>query len=570
MSDLFTQIIEKPLVSEVWQGDNFLDKKNKAKELTTQIDWIVTQRKIQYLDNLTLLRSHKSIQVRRKAATALGLLGDSKIVQNLKEWQVHESDRQTWLILESSIDRILRRRDGVVETITTRVYSVLEAINQIKRQISEKTYTIEGEISEPKLNHQMYYFGLKDSSEVRLDCMAFVGKIVKMGFPLNEGLTVRIIGKFKLSKTSRIYIDVENIELTGEGELLRNLKMLEEKLQREGLFDQTRKRLIPKIPKNILLLASTSSAAIDDFQKVLNQRISGKTIYLLPIKTQGVGAEYEILDSLRIANDIIDKYNINTVVITRGGGSKDDLFVFNSEKIVRAIHALKAPTIVAIGHERDITLSELAADLRASTPSQAAELVSLGRDDILQQVSYTNQWLWSFFGDKQKAYNATANQLWILSSRPIYQKIGQSKNNIQNINQYLTGILTEVKTQTTYIINTAVSLIKQRIWENKIGLKKITPASSLVQNNLIKTHLLTKNLQQNINSLALVILEKSKTDFNLVVTKIDSYNPQRILEKGYALIIQKEKVVDISTKLNTKEDFKIKFSDKEIKVEGKF
>ena len=300
MFDLFTQVIEKPLVSELLEGDNFLNKESKAKELTPQIDWIVTQRKIQYLDSLILLRNHKSIQVRRKTATALGLLGDSQLVQNLKEWQVHESDRQTWLILESSIDRILRRKDGVVETITARIYSVAEAINQIKRQISEKTYTIEGEISEPKLNRQMYYFGLKDSSEIRLDCMAFVGRIVKMGFPLNEGLTVRIVGKFKLSKTSRIYVDVENIELTGEGELLRNLKMLEEKLQREGLFDQTRKRPIPKIPENILLLASPNSAAIDDFGKVLNQRIGGKTIYLLPIKTQGVGAEYEILESLRV------------------------------------------------------------------------------------------------------------------------------------------------------------------------------------------------------------------------------------------------------------------------------
>jgi exodeoxyribonuclease VII large subunit len=566
VSDLFTQVIEKPLVSELLEGDNFLNKESKAKELTPQIDWIVTQRKIQYLDSLILLRNHKSIQVRRKTATALGLLGDSQLVQNLKEWQVHESDRQTWLILESSIDRILRRKDGVVETITTRIYSVAEAINQIKRQISEKTYTIEGEISEPKLNRQMYYFGLKDSSEIRLDCMAFVGRIVKMGFPLNEGLTVRIVGKFKLSKTSRIYVDVENIELTGEGELLRNLKMLEEKLQREGLFDQTRKRPIPKIPENILLLASPNSAAIDDFGKVLNQRIGGKTIYLLPIKTQGVGAEYEILESLRATNDIIDKYKINTVVITRGGGSKDDLFVFNSEKIVRAINALKAPTIVAIGHERDITLSELVADLRASTPSQAAELISLSRDEILNQTNYINQRLWSFFGEKQKAYNSTANQLWFLSSRPVYLKIQQSKNSIQSINQYLTNILTEIKTQTSYIINKTKSLIQQRIWENKLTLKNFSSTSALVQNNLVATHLFAKNLQQKISLESLAIMEKYKTDFNLVVIKIDSYNPQKILEKGYALIIQKGKIIDVSTKLDLKKSFKIKFSDKEIEV----
>ena len=569
MSDLFVQVQEKDTLIEVRQDADFLDKNAKAKELSSQIDWVVTQRKSQYLDNLLDLKNHKSVQVRRKAATAVGLLGDLEVVENLKHWQLGESDRQTWLILESSIDRILRRKEGVIETGSARIYSVSEAINQIKRQISEKTYIIEGEISEPKLNRQMYFFGLKDSSEIRLDCMAFVGKIVQMGFPLNEGLTVRIHGKFKLSKTSRIYVDIEKIELTGEGELLRNLKMLEEKLYKEGLFDPNRKRTIAKIPQNILLLASTNSAALTDFEKVLNQRIGGKTIYLLPIKTQGIGAEYEILDNLQIANQLVEKYQISTIVITRGGGSKDDLFVFNSEKIVRAIHALKAPTIVAIGHERDVTLSELVADLRASTPSQAAELVSLSRDEIKGQTDYLNQRIWQFFWEKQKAYYSTTNQLWLLCSRPIYQRIQQARNNLQVTNQYLNNLLGEVRNNTKNILNNLKNLIQKQIWENKTSTKKFDSLKYLIKNNLYNTKIMTKNLYANINSDFEVSLVKYKTDLNLVIAKIDSHNPQKILEKGYAIVTQKNQLVDISDKLDSKKPFKIKFADKEIGLNSK-
>jgi exonuclease VII large subunit len=148
----------------------------------------------------------------------------------------------------------------------------------------------------------------------------------------------------------------------------------------------------------------------------------------------------------------------------------------------------------------------------------------------------------------------------------VYLKIQQSKNSIQSINQYLTNILTEIKTQTSYIINKTKSLIQQRIWENKLTLKNFSSTSALVQNNLVATHLFAKNLQQKISLESLAIMEKYKTDFNLVVIKIDSYNPQKILEKGYALIIQKGKIIDVSTKLDLKKSFKIKFSDKEIEV----
>jgi exodeoxyribonuclease VII large subunit len=133
------------------------------------------------------------------------------------------------------------------------------------------------------------------------------------------------------------------------------------------------------------LIASPSSAAISDFTNVLGRRRVDK--YLpLTYQNQGVGAEYELIEALKQANTFIDDQSIDTVVITRGGGSKDDLQVFNVESVVRAVFGLNKPTIVAIGHERDVSLAELAADCRASTPSQAAELVSLSTEEVISNL----------------------------------------------------------------------------------------------------------------------------------------------------------------------------------------
>ena len=128
-------------------------------------------------------------------------------------------------------------------------------------------------------------------------------------------------------------MEVSAIQLTGQGELLRNLKLLEQKLAQEGLFDPARKRPIPKVPQKILLVASPHSAAVTDFVKVLASRRTGIEIFLLPIKTQGLGAEAVILEQLAKVNDLCEQLAIDTVVITRGGGSQDDLFVFNSEAV---------------------------------------------------------------------------------------------------------------------------------------------------------------------------------------------------------------------------------------------
>jgi len=561
MSDLFLDESLSPGQNTVATiADDFLNPVLKVRELSGQIDWIATQRKVEYIDQLLVLKAHKSVAIRRKLATTVGLLGTSEILEKLKIWQLSESDRQTWLIIENSIDRISRKNDSSQE-YNVQIYSVTEAISQIKRQISEKTYTIEGEISEPRLNREMYFFGIKDTQESRIDCWAFMGKIVRMGFALNEGLAVRVRGKFKLSKASKLYFDIEHIELTGEGELMRNLKLLEEKLFKEGLFSPERKRKIAKIPEKILLLASTNSAALTDFTKVLNQRIGGRTVYLLPIKTQGVGAEFEIISKLEKVDEICSLYNINTVVITRGGGSKDDLFVFNSEKIVRQIYSLKTPTIVAIGHERDTTLAELVGDIRASTPSQAAELVCISKDQIIGQTNQIMSFLRDYFNTKKHQYQLASNQIFNLIINSIRLEIQNSRRILNGLDLTINRLISSFYSINQQLWQSILSLVKEQIWQTKNILAKTANLEQQIRLEIKQNLEINRQSYFQIQQVLKYQFQNYRQDFNYTARQIDLENPKYVLNKGYSLTFQNKKIITKKSDLKINLPIQIEFMD---------
>jgi exodeoxyribonuclease VII large subunit len=570
VSDLFTAQDVVAVKSQDLQNrfvdDTFLAIELKAKVLSEQIDWVTTHRKIDYLNVLLKLKDHKSIQVRRKVATSCGLLGDTGILDNLKQWQLQEADRQTWLILDSAIDKIQRGVSGQHLEKSVQILSVSEALSQVKRMVGEQTFTIEGELSEVRPVRQMYYFGLKDNQDSRLDCMTFVGKVVKSGFPLNEGLSIRATGKFRLGKNSKLYFEIEKLELTGEGQLLRNLKMLEEKLQSEGLFDPIRKRKLRKLPQNLLLLASPSSAALKDFTKVLNDRIGGINIYLLPIKTQGVGAEYELLEKLSVANDLILKYKIDTVVLTRGGGSKDDLFVFNSEKVVRAIHALNKPSIVAIGHERDFSLAELVADLRASTPSNAAELVSLSRSQILAEIRGSENFFKSYFYQKKESYLRTSNQLFQLITYRIQTFIQTAKSTSKRTDSLVSNLVFSLKNETSQLWSKINFTLKNRLF----GSKQQLPSISILARNYIfeaeKKQNLNDKLWLQIQTQIQTNFKQIQSQFEVLSQKLTLEDPKLILQKGYALIRQKDSIVETKKDFKSNQKTEIEFWDGKIEI----
>jgi exodeoxyribonuclease VII large subunit len=484
----------KPIIE-----DTFLGVNTKAKELMDQVNFVATHRQSEYLAELIMLQAHKSVAIRRKVAGVIAFLATKNSVPDLQQWLISESDKSTWLILDNTIEKLSHRlsESGQLEN-SAHVLTVTEAIKAIKLRISEKVFTIEGELAEVKVFNTMYYFGIKDKADNAISCQCFSGKIASFGFPVNEGWSVRISGKFKINNYSKLVFDVEKMWLTGEGEILRKLLELEKKLETEGLFDPARKRVLNNIPARILLLASPNSAAIDDFNKVLGQRRNGVTIYYLPIKTQGVGAEFEILSRLEIANHFCEKYDIQTIILTRGGGSKEDLMIFNSEKIVRAIYALNRPSIVAIGHERDNCLSEKVADLRASTPSNAAELCSLPESEILYEVNNYINWLVNYFNNSVAKYEVFVDGIIRFVIAKISLQISESRGVCKSIDNIIYGSLNQVRADTATSYHRILSIVSYNLQQAKYQNISIVSFNSIISQQIHSQQNELEYIWQNI------------------------------------------------------------------------
>jgi len=242
---------------------------------------------------------------------------------------------------------------------------------------------IVGELSSFRISKNKWvYFDLKDETA----SVKFFGTVYALPGPLEDGLMLQVRGAPRLHPQFGFSINVQSIQPVGEGSLKRAAALLEAKLRAEGLFDPARKRALPYPPSKIGLVASGESAAYADFIKIMNARWGGVEINLADVQVQGESAPDQIVAGIQYFNQSAQPPEV--LVITRGGGSAEDLAAFNTEPVTRAVAASRIPTMVAIGHEVDISLAELAADQRASTPSNAAEL--LVPDKLAEQKRLKN------------------------------------------------------------------------------------------------------------------------------------------------------------------------------------
>lgn len=229
---------------------------------------------------------------------------------------------------------------------------------------------VRGELSNFRISKNKWvYFDLIDE-EAQLKCFATV---YSLPGPLEDGMVVQTGGVPRLHPRYNFSFQVQSIMQVGEGALKRSAELLAAKLEAEGLFNAERKRALPYPPRRAALLTAADSAAYADFVKVASARWPFLEIVHHPVLVQGAEAPSEIAAALRTANESADACDV--IVLVRGGGSAEDLAAWNDERVVRAIAASRIPTLAAIGHETDISLAELAADVRASTPSNAAELL---------------------------------------------------------------------------------------------------------------------------------------------------------------------------------------------------
>lgn len=241
---------------------------------------------------------------------------------------------------------------------------------------------VKGEISAPKRVGEHLYFSLKDSGAVISCAMFRVGSRIR--FQLEDGVEVISKGRVTVYPPRGNYqLIVDSMEPVGAGALALAFEQLKARLTKEGLFDAAKKKLIPEHPTRVAIVTSPTTAALQDMLNVLGRRNAGISILVVPTLVQGDSAPPQIVKAIETVNqfDLAD-----VIVIARGGGSLEDLWCFNDERVVRAVACSRIPTISAVGHEVDFTLCDFAADLRAPTPSAAAELVSRNRLELIESL----------------------------------------------------------------------------------------------------------------------------------------------------------------------------------------
>ncbi len=328
------------------------------------------------------------------------------------------------------------------ETPVLGVSDFVAVFNQSLQFTFPEVYIV-GELANFRVSKNRWvYFDLKDE----MSQIKFFGSVYQLPGPLEDGLMLQVRAVPKLHPLYGFSLTVQSIQPVGEGSLQRAAALLEAKLKAEGLFEPSRKRLLPYPPQRIGLIASSESAAYADFIKIIGQRWGGLEIELADVQVQGEASPIQIVAAIEHFNQQAAMPDV--VVITRGGGSAEDLASFNTESVTRAVAASRIPTLVAIGHEVDISLAELAADRRASTPSNAAELLTpdkqheqaklkstsltLGQSlsmmvsdrqvNLKQYVLQLNQNVTQFLSDQNLFLEASSKLLSILSPESTLQR----------------------------------------------------------------------------------------------------------------------------------------------------
>ncbi len=300
-------------------------------------------------------------------------------------------------------------------------------------EITYPTVLIVGELANFRVSKNRWvYFDLKDD----FASVKFFGSVYSLPGPLEDGIMLQVRGAPRLHPQFGFSVNVVSILPVGEGSIKRAAQLLEAKLRVEGLFDESRKRFLPYPPQSVGLITSHESAAYHDFMKIINSRWGGVDIQHADIQVQGEAAPQQIIKAIDHFNQLANPPEI--LVIIRGGGSPEDLAAYSAEQVTRAVAASRIITLVAIGHEVDVSLAELAADKRASTPSNAAEILVPDKRHELQKLGNNRQIL------------SQSLSSWINFGK------AQIKQQALQLNQFITQYLTNQKLLT----NTNLNLLK--------------------------------------------------------------------------------------------------------------
>ena len=392
---------------------------------------------------------------------------------------------------------------------------------KLDNDINLREVYLKGEISNFKAHTRgHFYFTIKDEGS-RINAVMFASSASKVKFTPEDGMKILVTGRISVYEATGGYqIYVNEMMEDGVGNLYVAFEQLKKKLASEGLFDDRYKKPIPKIPERVGVITAPTGAAIRDIISTINRRFPLTEVILFPSLVQGEGAKEDIVRQIERAKD----YNLDVLIVGRGGGSIEDLWPFNEEIVARAIFDCHIPIISAVGHEIDFTIADFVADLRAPTPTGAAEIAVPNKSDVINYI----------------------NQLNLRCQKNIKTIIELKKKRLDSIKSH-------------YILNNPLDLYSAKIQkldyltERLVKNYKVIIDKEKIKLNNIKTRPLFSN--------PLLILDKTKQKYALLLSKLDALSPLKTLERGYGIVKLNDKAITSIKDLKTDDLINIELKD---------
>lgn len=390
--------------------------------------------------------------------------------------------------------------------------SVGEVNNYVKKLVENdfilKNLNVKGEISNLKFHSSGHiYFSLKDENS-KVNCIMFKNNAVNLDFRLEEGMKVGIkarLGVYHKEGTYQLYC--ENIKKAGIGELFEEFHKLKKELSEEGIFDEKYKRALPKFPKRVGIITARTGAAVRDIINVIQRRNKSLDIILYPAKVQGENAADSIIEGIRYFNN---EKSVDVIILGRGGGSIEELWAFNNRDLAYEIFNSRIPTVSAVGHEVDFTISDFVSDMRAPTPSAAGELVSPSLKEMINDLVNKKEFL----------------------HRAIDRKFLNAKKDVDLLHKGLKG-------------NNPKHIIEKRIKE-------------------------VNSLEEKLNFLGKRKIDKAKDELIALNSILQTLNPLNTLGRGYSVIMDKEdKVINKVSELKKNDMVKVIMKDGSVNIDIK-
>ncbi|MHC9000431.1 exodeoxyribonuclease VII large subunit [Enterococcus bulliens] len=434
----------------------------------------------------------------------------------------------------------------------TNYLSIAAITAYLKRKFDADPYLervyLTGEISNFRLRPNHQYFSLKDD-QAKLSAVMFKQAFAKLNFEPKEGMKVLVVGRISLFETTGNYqLYVEHMEPDGVGALYQAFEQLKEKLAAEGLFNR-QKRALPKFPKRIAVLTSPSGAVIRDIMTTVQRRYPIAQIVLFPTVVQGERSAANIVENLERVKQLGD---FDTVIVGRGGGSIEDLWPFNEEQVARAIVSMPIPVISSVGHETDTTIADLVADVRAATPTAAAELaVPVLTQEVLaikeKQLRLEQAFLHQIDLKKQR-YQALANSYILRQPERLYE------SKIQKVDVMIQRL--------QHVISVRFAKENERVAAATYRLSPQQMKNQVTQKQQEQAYTTTRLMQ----AMTRVLMQKQQ-QANQTIQVLDLLSPLKIMSRGYSYATSDTEIIRSVEQLNTNDHLTLHLADGQAKVD---